>query len=170
MSTPHIGNGLVRISAGMVSILLNSLQRCRGAAPPLCERNVFSSNPWELRRTGRARTGLSPTLGVLLLSALWTVASLRTDLFPLFGADILSPAQRQAGLFSVFAALAASIAQNEDYDPVNWLKYFRRAWTKVDWAGSMTRMTIPRFEMRMRYGWCKRPVSSVHATSSARSS
>jgi hypothetical protein len=123
-----------------------------------------------LRRTGRTRTDLPPTLGVLLLSALWTVASLRTDLFPQFGADTLSPAQRQAALFSVFAALAASIAKNGDYNPVNWLKYFRRAWTRFDCAGSMTRMTIAPFEMRMRYGWCKRPVSSVHATSSARSS
>src|SRR5579863_7864643 len=59
---------------------------------------------------------------------------------------------------------------NKDYHPVNCLKSLRRAWTRFDCAGSMTRMTFPPFKMRMRYGWCKRPVSSVHATSSARSS
>jgi hypothetical protein len=63
-----------------------------------------------LRRTGPTRTSLSPALGLLLLSALWAVSSLRTDLFPQFGADLLSPAQHQAALFSVFAAVAASIA------------------------------------------------------------
>jgi drug/metabolite transporter (DMT)-like permease len=47
---------------------------------------------------------------VLLLSALWAIASLRTDLLPHFGADTLSPVQSQAVLFSVFAAVAALIA------------------------------------------------------------
>src|SRR5215469_2634794 len=63
-----------------------------------------------LGRTGRTRIGLSSALGLLLLSALWAIASLRTDLLPHFGADTLSPAQGQAVLFSVFAAVAASIA------------------------------------------------------------
>jgi drug/metabolite transporter (DMT)-like permease len=63
-----------------------------------------------LHRTGHTRAGLSPPLGLLLLSALWAVASLRTELFPSLGADTLSPAERQAALFSVFAALAASVA------------------------------------------------------------
>jgi drug/metabolite transporter (DMT)-like permease len=63
-----------------------------------------------LHRTGRTRAGLSPTLGLLLLSALWAAASLRTDLFPSLGADSLSPAMHQAVIFSVFAAVAASIA------------------------------------------------------------
>jgi drug/metabolite transporter (DMT)-like permease len=63
-----------------------------------------------LHKSGRTRVGLSPTLGLLLLSALWAAASLRTDLFPSVGADSLSPAACQAALFSVFAAVAASIA------------------------------------------------------------
>jgi drug/metabolite transporter (DMT)-like permease len=53
---------------------------------------------------------MSPAFGLLLLSALWAIASLRTDLFPSFGADSLSTAQGQTLLFSVFAAVAASIA------------------------------------------------------------
>jgi drug/metabolite transporter (DMT)-like permease len=53
---------------------------------------------------------LSPTLGLLLLSALWAVASLRTELFPSLGIDSLSPALHQAATFFVFAAVAASIA------------------------------------------------------------
>ena len=159
-----------------------------------------------LRRTGRPRTGLSPALGVLRLSALWAVSSLRTDLFPQFGADTLSlrsarprsspsspprlrPSPWRAASNSHAGAarspVPASVSswfgprgrlrtglvrKNGDYDPVSWLKYFRRAWTNFDLPGWMTRMTFPPFEMRMRYGWCKRPVSSVHATSSARSS
>ena len=63
-----------------------------------------------LGRNGRIRFGLSPALGLLLLSALWALASLRTDLLPHFGEDTLSPVQGQAVLFSVFAAVAASIA------------------------------------------------------------
>jgi drug/metabolite transporter (DMT)-like permease len=63
-----------------------------------------------LGRTGHTRIGLSPAVGLLLLSALWAVASLRTGLLPHFGADALSPAQGQAVLFFVFAAVAASIA------------------------------------------------------------
>jgi drug/metabolite transporter (DMT)-like permease len=58
----------------------------------------------------RERAGLSPNFGLLLLSALWAIASLRTDLFPSFGADSLSPVPRQAVVFFVFAAVAASIA------------------------------------------------------------
>jgi drug/metabolite transporter (DMT)-like permease len=63
------------------------------------------------RRTGRTRSGLLPALGLLLLSALWAFASLRAELFPAFGTDSLSPAARQAALFSVFAAVAASVAR-----------------------------------------------------------
>jgi drug/metabolite transporter (DMT)-like permease len=46
----------------------------------------------------------------LLLSALWAVAGLRTDLIPHFGADTLSPALGHSALFAIFAAVAASIA------------------------------------------------------------
>lgn len=64
----------------------------------------------KLRPTKRTRAGLTPALGLLLLSALWAFASLSSTLIPHFGADALAPAQRQAVLFSVFAAVAASIA------------------------------------------------------------
>jgi drug/metabolite transporter (DMT)-like permease len=63
-----------------------------------------------LGRTGRTRIGLSPAFGLLPLSALWALASLRTDLLPHFGADTLSPVQGQAVLFCIFTAVAASIA------------------------------------------------------------
>lgn len=63
-----------------------------------------------LHSAGRTRAGPSPAFGLLLLSALWAVASLRTDLFPSLGGDSLSPVPRQAVLFSVFAAAAVSIA------------------------------------------------------------
>jgi drug/metabolite transporter (DMT)-like permease len=124
MSKLHIGNGLVRVSAGMVGNLLNSRSMSHNPAAPtrtcaipmarrcrhlLFERLCFH-RIMRLHRTGRTRDGLSPTVGLLLLSALWAVASLRTDLFPSLGADSLSPAPRQAALFSVFAAVAASIA------------------------------------------------------------
>lgn len=61
-------------------------------------------------RSGRTTSGLLPTFGLLLLSALWAIDSLRTDLDPAFGADGLSPAMRQGLLFSVFIAVASSIA------------------------------------------------------------
>jgi drug/metabolite transporter (DMT)-like permease len=64
-----------------------------------------------LHRTGRTRTGLSPALGLLLLSVLWATASLQKELFPHFDADTpLPPVLRQAVFYSVFAALAASVA------------------------------------------------------------
>jgi drug/metabolite transporter (DMT)-like permease len=63
-----------------------------------------------LHQSGRTRVRLPPAVGLLLLSALWAVASLRTDLFPSLGADSPSPALHQAVLFSVFAAVTASIA------------------------------------------------------------
>ena len=63
-----------------------------------------------LHRSGRTRVHLPPAVALLLLSALWAVASLRTDLFPSLSADSQSPALHQAVLFSVFAALAAFIA------------------------------------------------------------
>jgi len=62
------------------------------------------------RLTQRTRAGLTSALGLLLLSALWAVASLLNDLIPHFGADSLAPVQRQAALFFVFAAVAAFIA------------------------------------------------------------
>lgn len=62
------------------------------------------------RRSARARRGLSPALGLLLLSVLWAANSLRGDLFPHFGVESLSSAQRQAVLYSVFAAVAACLA------------------------------------------------------------
>ena len=56
------------------------------------------------------RAGLPPGLGLLLLSSLWALASLRTDLFPHFGANRLPHAQVEAALFGVFALAAGSIA------------------------------------------------------------
>ena len=76
----------------------------------MCETRCVLIECMRLGRIGRTRVGLSPALGLLLLSALWTIASLRTDLLPHFGSDTLSPVQGQAVLFSVFAAVAASIA------------------------------------------------------------
>jgi drug/metabolite transporter (DMT)-like permease len=76
------------------------------------------------RRTERTPVGLSPASGLLLLSALWAVASLRTDLIPQFGAETLPPAQGQAALFSVFAAVAASIAVAQHVE----FPRGRRAW------------------------------------------
>lgn len=64
----------------------------------------------ELRRTGRRLTGLAPAVQLLVLSALWAAASLRTNLFPALGADSLSAAQAQSVLFSVFAIVAASVS------------------------------------------------------------
>jgi drug/metabolite transporter (DMT)-like permease len=63
-----------------------------------------------LPRSGRANTGLSPSVGLLLLSALWAATSLRTELFPAFGTDGLPPVLRQAVLFFVFAAVAGSLS------------------------------------------------------------
>jgi drug/metabolite transporter (DMT)-like permease len=56
------------------------------------------------------RAGLPAGFAVLLLSALWALDSLRTDLFPGFGADGLAPALCQAALFFVFAGVAGSIS------------------------------------------------------------
>ena len=63
-----------------------------------------------LWRLGRASAGLSPSVGLMLLSAFWTAASLRTELFPAFGTDGLPPALRQAVLFFLFAAVAGSLS------------------------------------------------------------
>lgn len=62
-----------------------------------------------LHRIG-PRSGLAPSLGLLLLSVLWALGSLEKELFPHFDADTLPPAPRQALFYSVFAALAASVA------------------------------------------------------------
>lgn len=63
-----------------------------------------------LPRTGRIKTGLTPALGLLLLSGLWAASSLSSDLLPHPSGNTISPTLRQAALFSAFAALAASIA------------------------------------------------------------
>ena len=60
--------------------------------------------------TGCTRVDLSPAFGLLLLSVLWAIDSLEKDLFPQFDAAAVSPAQRQAVSYSVFAVLAASVA------------------------------------------------------------
>jgi drug/metabolite transporter (DMT)-like permease len=62
------------------------------------------------RTLGRTWAGLPPAVGLLLLSGLWTVSSLRSDLLPHSNVDPLSPAQRQAALYGVFAVLAATVA------------------------------------------------------------
>jgi len=54
--------------------------------------------------------GLPLALGLLLLSALWALGTLRTELFPRFGSDTVSHALGQAVLFSIFAVMAACIA------------------------------------------------------------
>ena len=111
MSTLHIGNGLVRISAGMVSILLNSLLN-RGEAPRLrCANGMCTDRIHEIapNRTP-AHWPVSGPRSAAAFFALWAVDWLRTDLFPHFGADTFSPAQRQAALFSAFAVVAASVA------------------------------------------------------------
>ena len=58
----------------------------------------------------RLRAGLSPRLGLLLLSALWALDWLLPDLFPGSAANVFSLPARQAILFSAFAATTASIA------------------------------------------------------------
>ena len=63
-----------------------------------------------LHRTERSRVDLSAAFGLLVLSVLWAVASLEKDLFPHLDAATVSPAQRQAVFYFVFAALAASVA------------------------------------------------------------
>lgn len=63
-----------------------------------------------LHRTGRTQTGLPPALGLLLLSGLWAISSLSSELLPHSSGAMLSAMQRQAALFSGFAALAACIA------------------------------------------------------------
>lgn len=56
------------------------------------------------------RIGLPPALGLLLLSVLWAINSLRRELFLRPGANILPHAQSEAALFSVFALVAACVA------------------------------------------------------------
>jgi drug/metabolite transporter (DMT)-like permease len=56
------------------------------------------------------RIGMPPALGLLLLSALWALGSLRSDLFPQFGADPLTHTQADAALFCIFAVVAACMA------------------------------------------------------------
>jgi drug/metabolite transporter (DMT)-like permease len=63
----------------------------------------------EMRRTQLARAGTSPALGLLLLSALWAGAWLRTGLIPRSGVSALPPFLGQAIFFCVFAILAGSI-------------------------------------------------------------
>src|SRR6185437_2397859 len=56
------------------------------------------------------RMGLPPALGLVLLSALWALGTLRTELFPRFGLVTVSHALGQAVLFFIFAVVAACIA------------------------------------------------------------
>src|SRR6185437_12236782 len=56
------------------------------------------------------RMGLPPGLGLLLLSALWALGAVRTELFPRFGLVTVSHALGQAVLFFIFAVVAACIA------------------------------------------------------------
>ena len=110
MSTLHIGNGLVRISAGMVSILLNSLLN-RAEAPRLrCANRTCSDRIHEIapNRTpahwpvSGPRSAAAFCVMGRLFAAQGPVSAVRRG-YPV-------PAQRQAALFSVLAALAASIA------------------------------------------------------------
>ena len=89
---------------------LAEFMRWRGDAASCYVDDCVFIESMRLCRTGGPGGGLSPAVGLLLLSALWAVASLRSELFPSLGADTLSSVQRQAAIFSVFAAVAASIA------------------------------------------------------------
>lgn len=63
-----------------------------------------------LRSTERRQTGLLPRLGLVLLSGLWALSSLSSELLPHASGPTPSAAARQAALFAVFAALAAGVA------------------------------------------------------------
>ncbi|HEX3986819.1 MAG TPA: hypothetical protein VHX13_09445 [Acidobacteriaceae bacterium] len=95
----------------------------------------------------KMRAGLSPSLALLLLSALWAVGWLLPDLFPHFGAEGISLAAGQAILLSVFAVLAASVAV------VQGLKFprGRRAWTSV--GVGMGLFVIPTGAAAYARGW-----------------
>ena len=58
----------------------------------------------------KLRAGLSPRLGLLLLSALWALDWLVPDLFPGSAPNVFSLPARQAILFSAFAVVTASLA------------------------------------------------------------
>ncbi len=58
----------------------------------------------------KLRSGPSPHLALLLLSALWALGWLLPDLFPGAATNVSSLPVRQAILFSAFAAITASIA------------------------------------------------------------
>jgi drug/metabolite transporter (DMT)-like permease len=63
-----------------------------------------------LRSTVRERTGLPPALGLLLISGLWAISSLSSDLLPRLSEESLSPSLRQAVLFAVFTSISAAVA------------------------------------------------------------
>jgi drug/metabolite transporter (DMT)-like permease len=83
----------------------------------------------------------------LLLSALWAVAWLRTDLIPQFGAETLPPAQGHAALFSVFAAVAASIAVARHVE----FPRGRRAWACASIGVSL--FVVPAVLAACAQGW-----------------
>jgi drug/metabolite transporter (DMT)-like permease len=75
----------------------------------------------------KLRAGLTPCLGLLLLSALWAVGWLLPDLFPGSAQNVFSLPSRQAILFSVFAVMTASLTL------VRRIQFLRRrlAWASV---------------------------------------
>ena len=90
-----VGDGQCRVTAAP--------SECHGRDPPRHGRSGARQPCRPLCRPGTGYAGrltggrfqLAETvLGLLLLSALWAGSSLRTDLFPQFGADPLSSAQR----------------------------------------------------------------------------
>jgi drug/metabolite transporter (DMT)-like permease len=86
-------------------------------------------------------------MGLLLLSALWALASLRAELFPAFGTDSRSAAARQAALFSVFAAVAASVARARRVE----FPRGRRAWA---YAGiGLGLFVVPAVLVACAEGW-----------------
>jgi hypothetical protein len=93
----------------------------RGSAPCPAEGRCV------LIRSMKLRTGLSPALGLLLLSMLWASGWLLTDLFPSFGANSFSLPLRQAVVFSAFAAMTASIAVVQRHE----FPSGRRAWASA---------------------------------------
>lgn len=58
------------------------------------------------KRRGIAQFKVTPTAGLLLMCFLWSVASLRSDLFPGLNPSILPPIERQALTFALLAVAA----------------------------------------------------------------
>lgn len=104
-----------------------------------------------LRSTKSECAGLGPALGLLLLSVLWTAASLSRDLISPFGANDLAPAQSQAVLFSVFAAVAATIAVAQRAE----FPRGRRAWACAGIGVGL--FVIPAALVVCARGWASNP-------------